>query len=90
MLWETVSDFKPFDYFVLAILSHGERKGDVDYIVGTDGDTVRLNTLTDIFTDGNSVKDLADKLKLILVQACRGKDGMEPVAEDNSRRRNES
>ena len=86
-----VSDFKQFDYFVLAILSHGERNGEVDYIIGTDGDTVRLKTLTDIFIDGKSVKDLANKLKLILVQACRGKDGMERLSrEEDGRRRADS
>jgi len=67
-------DFSNYGYLVVAILSHGERASNEDVIIGTDGRQVSLDDITKPFTNGNVCKTLIDKLKLFIVQACRGEE----------------
>jgi len=55
--------------FVLCILSHGAE----NVIVGTDGETIPIDTITAMF-DGGSCPQLSKKPKIFFFQACQGSE----------------
>jgi len=62
--------FSGCDYFVLALLGHGDREGAVDRFYGVNGLPVNQEEcLLDPFL---ACPALAGKLKLFVIQACRG------------------
>ncbi|CAH1787640.1 unnamed protein product, partial [Owenia fusiformis] len=58
-----------YESFVLAILSHGT----VDAVYGVDNETVPYKEIYNYF-NGENCKSLIGKPKIIIIQACQGKD----------------
>ncbi|XP_059086562.1 caspase b-like isoform X1 [Tigriopus californicus] len=75
-------DFEGYDYIMVTILSHGERVDDKDYILGVDGQKESLNRIRKEVVQAPKLKKL--KLKLFLVQACRGKEPQRMICNDSS------
>ena len=66
---EAANDFhQDADAFVLAILSHGRKS----HIVCKDGRTLHIHNDIVASFDGQQCKQLINKPKLYLVQACQG------------------
>lgn len=57
------------DCFILIILTHGTNNG----VYGVDGNVVNLEEIK-TFLDGQNFPVMADKPKLLFIQACRGED----------------
>ena len=59
---------KDFGMFVLVVMSHGS---DNDCIYGVDGSVIKLTEVYDLLSSTNFPM-MADKPKLVIVQACSG------------------
>lgn len=57
-----------YNTFALVIMSYGTEN---DYIVGTDGDLVRLGDVYDLLSSPR-FPGMAGKPKMVIVQACSG------------------
>lgn len=67
-------DYTEYGFVVVCLLSHGDRRQNEDYIMGTDGGPVNFRQdILSYFADGRCSKTLYRKLKLFIVQACRGR-----------------
>ena len=68
-------DFKKYGFVVICVSSHGERVNNKDMIMGADGVGVSLyDDIVMRLSDGLVCPSLLGKLKLFVVQACRGND----------------
>ena len=56
------------------IMTHGS---DNDMLYGSDGETIPLKQLVEIF-ESDKCKELENKPKIFIIHACRG-DGLDPV-----------
>lgn len=74
-------DFHGYDYIAVTLLSHGERVDDRDYILGVDGGKESLNRIIKEVVQAPKLSKL--KLKLFLVQACRGKEAQRMICSDS-------
>ena len=70
-------NYSDFDALFCFILSHGYEEG----VYATDGGKISLKTIKDVFIKN---RDLCNKPKFVLIQACRGESLSKVVSDGNA------